>query len=113
MYTEHEEDVRCPSLYIPSSPGDVLLSEFDCDTMLSDFRSEQRTQVARDLNRENDILRRYIEAGNLGFWFKNVLSSAEMFGVSPGNTDEDRHELSIPFSAAPEASNTKAKLNWL
>lgn len=113
MYTEHEGDVRCPSFYIPSSPDDVLLSESDCDTMLSGFRSEQRTQVARDLNKENNILRRYIEAGNLGFWFKNLLSSAEIVAVSPDNINEDRQESAVPVSATPETSNTKTKLNWL
>lgn len=77
VYTEHE-DVSCPSLYVPLSPMDVLLSESDSILFSSRFRPEQRARITRDLEKENEILCRYLEAGNLEFWFKNLLSSAEM-----------------------------------
>lgn len=98
---------------MPSSPNDVLLSESDCDAISSHFRSEQRTQVARDLNREDEELRHYIETGNLNFWFKDLLSSAELDAVSPGNNDGDRQDPSISLSATPETSNKRATLSWL
>lgn len=95
---------------MPSSPNDVLLSESDSDAISSHFRSEQWTQVARDLNKEDEELRHYIETGNLNFWVKDLLSSAKLDAV-PGNND-DRHDPSISLLNTPGTSN-KRTLSWL
>lgn len=98
---------------MPSSPNDLLLSESDCDALSSRFRLEQRTQVARDLNKEDGELRHYIETGNLDFWFKELLSSAEIVAAPPVNSDGDRQDSSISLPDTPESSNKKATLSWL
>lgn len=63
---------------MPLSPVEVLLSVSDSILLSSHFRPEQRARITRDLEKENEIFCRYLEAGNLEFWFKNLLSSAEM-----------------------------------
>lgn len=74
---------------------------------------EQRTQIARDLNKEDGELRHYIETGNLDFWFKELLSSAEMIVAPPVISDGDREVSATPLPNTPEISNKKATLSWL
>ena len=83
--TENEND---NSLYVPISPTDVTLSESELDVLCSQFRSEQRAQVARDLVKESETLCRYMELGNLEFWFKDLLSFAQVVTASPGEADD-------------------------
>lgn len=79
--TEHED---ANSLYVPISPTDVMLSEQESQILYSQFRSEQRGRVARDLDNENETFCRYMELGNLGFWFKNLF--AQIVAASPVDT---------------------------
>ena len=77
---------------MPLSPVDVLLSESDSNILVSRFRLEQRARIARDLSVENEVLGQYVEAGNLEFWFKDLLSSVKMAIASSVNgTNEGGH----------------------
>lgn len=57
----------------------------ESEILVSRFRPEQRSRIALDLKREDDLLREYIDTGKLDFWFKNILSSVESQVVS-GNS---------------------------
>lgn len=57
----------------------------ESEILVSRFRPEQRSRIALDLKREDDLLREYIDTGKLDFWFKNMLSSVESQVVS-GNS---------------------------
>jgi len=84
------------------------MADSESDTLVSRFRPEQRARVAVDLKREDDLLREYIEAGKLDFWFQNLLSSIE-------------HQTQSKNTAQPESSDpadmpsidSKAKLTWV
>ncbi|KAJ5081413.1 hypothetical protein NUU61_009677 [Penicillium alfredii] len=65
-----------PSFYAPLSPAEALMADSESDILASRFRPEQRARVVLDLKREDAILRRYIEAGKLDFWFQNLLAVA-------------------------------------
>lgn len=54
----------------------------ESEILVSRFRPEQRSRIALDLKREDDLLREYIDTGKLDFWFKNMLSSVESQVVS-------------------------------
>lgn len=62
---------------MPSSVSELLLSKSDSDYLVSRFRPEQQPQIARDLEKENEILCEYMEGGKLEFWFKQLLASAQ------------------------------------
>lgn len=85
--TEHEHGDDS-SLYVPISPADVMLSEPELDVLCLQFRSEQRARVARDLVKESETFSRYMELGNLEFWFKDLLSFARIVAASPGRADD-------------------------
>lgn len=51
------------------------MADSESDILVSRFRPEHRMRVAVDLKREDDLLRQYIDAGKLDFWFQNLVSS--------------------------------------
>ncbi|KAE8348479.1 Non-repetitive/WGA-negative nucleoporin C-terminal-domain-containing protein [Aspergillus coremiiformis] len=109
------EDTRYASLYIPSSPHDVLLNGSDSELLSARFRLEQRTRIIHDLERENDILYQHVEKRNLDFWFKNLLASAESTSsMVPGLPFEcnPRNHLGEQSPWQTEGSS-KARLSWL
>ncbi|KAI9923395.1 hypothetical protein MW887_009365 [Aspergillus wentii] len=113
----NSEEANLQSLYMPFSPSEVILSKSDSDLLVSRYRSEQRTRIARDLDREDEIFGGYLEKGELGFWFKNLITSAEAAAISPmtSETIEQPHygnqvELESPSA---DVSGSKAQLNWL
>jgi nuclear pore complex protein Nup133 len=71
---EHS-DMSLQSLFQPVSPAEALMADSESDILVSRFRPEQRARVATDLQREDDLLRDYIETGKLDFWFQNLLES--------------------------------------
>ncbi|KAJ5397350.1 hypothetical protein N7509_005463, partial [Penicillium cosmopolitanum] len=72
--TEHSGS-SLQSLFQPVSPAEALMADSESDILVSRFRPEQRARVATDLQREDDLLREYIETGKLDFWFQNLLES--------------------------------------
>jgi nuclear pore complex protein Nup133 len=64
---EHS-DMSLQSLFQPVSPAEALMADSESDILVSRFRPEQRARVATDLQREDDLLRDYIETGKLDFW---------------------------------------------
>ncbi|KAJ5281346.1 Nucleoporin [Penicillium angulare] len=104
--TEHAETVS-PSIYKPLSPTESLMAESESDILVSRFRPEQRARVAVDLKREDDLLRDYIEAGKLDFWFQNLLSTIES-QTSAKNTAQPDNQGSIDMSL-----DSKVRLTWV
>ncbi|KAJ5099212.1 hypothetical protein N7532_006213 [Penicillium argentinense] len=70
-------DSRHKSLFQPLSPAEAMMAGSESDILVSRFRPEQRARVATDLQREDDILRDYIETGKLDFWYQNLLGSLD------------------------------------
>ncbi|KAL6236326.1 hypothetical protein BDW75DRAFT_113621 [Aspergillus navahoensis] len=97
-------------LYRPTRPQDVLLNDADSALISSRFRPEQRARISRDLEQENSTLLRYIEKGELEFWFKSLLSSAEK-----ERTSIDALQTASSTDAADPLSQTdrKERLSWL
>ncbi|KAF9883586.1 hypothetical protein FE257_003139 [Aspergillus nanangensis] len=112
----HGEDTGGFPLYIPTCPQDVLMGEMDFEILASRFRAEQRNRIGRDFERENEILRHYVEHGKLGFWFNNLLVSREG-NASPslhGAAESDQGEQpKKEGSKSAETSTSKAQLSWL
>ncbi|KAL4801278.1 Non-repetitive/WGA-negative nucleoporin C-terminal-domain-containing protein [Aspergillus unguis] len=113
---EQAENLQDQPLYFPSRPQDVLLSDSDAALLTSRFRPEQRARMTRDLEQENAILNRYIEEGELEFWFKNLLASAR--NIMSTEVDSDTFlqpansiETETPYQA--DGSSRKERLNWL
>lgn len=66
-----------------------MLSEQESQILYSEFRSEQRGRISRDLNNENETLCRYMESGNLEFWFKNLFAQiVAAIPVDTGKADD-------------------------
>ncbi|KAB8228530.1 putative nuclear pore complex subunit Nup133 [Aspergillus alliaceus] len=110
------EDASYTSLYIPSSPDDVLLTGSDSELLSARFRLEQRSRIVHDLERENDTLCEHVEKGNLDFWFKNLLASAEESASStvPGITcEESSHDNQVGELSPQQKESNKARLSWL
>ncbi|KAJ6107930.1 hypothetical protein N7523_009253 [Penicillium sp. IBT 18751x] len=63
------------SIYIPLSPAEAIMADYETDILLARFRPEQKARLSADLERENELLHEYIEIGKLDFWFQNLLSS--------------------------------------
>ncbi|KAL4993469.1 Non-repetitive/WGA-negative nucleoporin C-terminal-domain-containing protein [Aspergillus recurvatus] len=103
-------DPNTPPLYRPTRPQDVLLNDADSALISSRFRPEQRARITRDLDQENATLLRYIEKGELEFWFKSLLSSAEK-----ERTSTDALQTASSTDAADLLSQTarKERLSWL
>lgn len=82
------------------------MADSESEILVSRFRPEQQARVAADLKREDALLRRYIETGQLDFWFKNVLASVKTESVSNANTDGKDAESS-------PSAESKARLTWV
>lgn len=108
-----------PSLYSPLSPSDILLSKSDSDLLLSRFRSEQHARIARDLDRENQLLCEYIEKGKLEYWFKTLLATfteaAATDSIATGGIEQPNYHADLTRSppSSAEASGTRAQFSWL
>lgn len=99
----------------------MLLDEPDSAFLSSRFRPEHRARIARDLGKENAILSLHIENGELDFWFKNLLTSAEK--LTSRSTDHDtpqhacitRAEESLQESLSKQTENLiqKERIDWL
>lgn len=76
------EGANDPLLNKPFSPSEVANSSSDFDLLGSRFRSHQRDRVIRDLEKENEILRQYIDNGELEVWFRNILVSTQAISSS-------------------------------
>lgn len=68
--------------------SELLLSRSDSDALVSRFRLEQRIRIGQDLERENEILCRYLEKGRLEFSFKSLLASAQGAVAIPLGTED-------------------------
>ncbi|PLB44085.1 hypothetical protein P170DRAFT_368590, partial [Aspergillus steynii IBT 23096] len=106
------------SLYVPTSPRDVSLTESDLDLLVSRFPLEQRTRIGRDLELENESLSQNVEIGKLEFWFNHLVTSAEDAGpttstasITDQSTNHQGQAEQSPLSA--ERMETKSRLNWL
>ncbi|KAJ5231402.1 uncharacterized protein N7469_005990 [Penicillium citrinum] len=97
-----------PSLFEPLSPADALMVESESDILVSRFRPEQRVRVATDLQREDDILRDYIQTGKLDFWFQNLLESVESQVSVPADIPADNVRVEVPTS-----HENKARLKFV
>jgi nuclear pore complex protein Nup133 len=112
------EDSHIAPLYLPTSPEEVLLNDSDAALLASRFRPEQRARIIQDLEHENSILNRYIEKGGLGFWFKNLLASAEKVTTNSISSEAlpqpvSDAELKEDFSNETGSSFRKERLSWL
>ncbi|CAL5874143.1 uncharacterized protein PFLUO_LOCUS8431 [Penicillium psychrofluorescens] len=99
LSTENRE-LTHPSLYQPLSPAEALMSESESEVLVSRFRPEQRARIALDLQREDDLLRQYIEAGKLDFWYQNLLASADARSSASRATDAT-------------SGDARARLTWV
>lgn len=107
------------SLFVPTSPRDVSLTESDLSHLVSRFPLEQRSRIGRDLERENETLSHNVESGKLEFWFNHLVACAENAGstmntasVENGFNNHQRQlEQSSPRS--PESVGEKSRLSWL
>ncbi|KAL3456829.1 Non-repetitive/WGA-negative nucleoporin C-terminal-domain-containing protein [Aspergillus heterothallicus] len=112
------EDGNIPPLYLPASPEEVLLNDSESALLLSRFRPEQRVRITHDLEHENSILTKYMETGELGFWFKNLLGSAEKVTTTSIDTENLHHPVSESELNERHPNQTgnflrKERLNWL
>lgn len=84
------------------------MADSESEILVSRFRPEQRTRLAADLEREDDLLREYIELGKLDFWFQEIL-------VSTG--PQASSELVAPSADAGTGDlasvDSKARLTWV
>ncbi|KAJ5176446.1 uncharacterized protein N7482_002323 [Penicillium canariense] len=106
-FTEHARP-SLRALLVPLAPTEALMADSEPDILVSRFRPEQRGRVVADLKREDDLLRKYIEAGKLDFWFQNLLASAESkssSSVIPACRD-------VTAEDSPSAES-KARLVWV
>ncbi|KAI9369979.1 Non-repetitive/WGA-negative nucleoporin C-terminal-domain-containing protein [Aspergillus egyptiacus] len=115
---ENTENHETPSVYVPTCPQDVLLSDSDSALLSSRFRPEQRARITRDLQKENAILSKYIETGELGFWFKNLFSSAGRLTSHSGDNAFSPQSASNPeanenLSGQAGSPLRKERLSWL
>ncbi|KAL2863026.1 putative nuclear pore complex subunit Nup133 [Aspergillus lucknowensis] len=115
---DRHEDTSNPPLYLPTCPQEVLLSNSDSALLSSRFRPEQRARITRDLELENAMLSQYMKGGELEFWFKNLLASAEK--ATPYSIDSSRTPSSASNAEASEnpsnqtgGSIRKERLSWL
>jgi nuclear pore complex protein Nup133 len=99
LSTENREMTHL-SLYQPLSPAEALMSESESEVLVSRFRPEQRARIALDLQREDDLLRQYIEAGKLDFWYQNLLSTADARSSASHATDAT-------------SGDARARLTWV
>ncbi|KAL2819955.1 Non-repetitive/WGA-negative nucleoporin C-terminal-domain-containing protein [Aspergillus cavernicola] len=106
------------TLYVPTCPQDVLMTDSDSVLLSSRFRPEQRARISRDLDNENAIMCHYMEKGELEFWFKNLLSSARKVAShsvdheTPPRPTSDA-EAKEDTSNQTESSPRKERLSWL
>ncbi|KAJ5172270.1 hypothetical protein N7492_004863 [Penicillium capsulatum] len=92
-------DTDAQPLYQHLSPSAALMADSESDILVSRFRPEHRMRVVVDLKREDDLLRRYIEAGKLDFWFQNLVSSIASQRSSTG--------------VHSPSDGSKARLTWV
>ncbi|KAL2816175.1 Non-repetitive/WGA-negative nucleoporin C-terminal-domain-containing protein [Aspergillus granulosus] len=114
----HAEDYNTPPVYLPTSPEEVLLNDSDSALLSSRFRPEQRARFIQDLEHENSVLNRYMEIGQLGFWFKNLVSSAEKVITHSIDTEAPLQpvsdaEVKEDLPNQTESSFRKERLSWL
>lgn len=92
-------DANVQSLSQHLAPEAVVMADSEAEILVSRFRPEQRTRVAVDLKREDDLLRHYIDTGKLDFWFQNLVSSIK--------SEE-------PFNSGGSPTvDSKARLTWV
>lgn len=96
------------SLYQPLSPAEALMADSESDILVSRFRPEQRARVTTDLQREDDILREYIETGKLDFWFQILLDSVEP--QTSVQADAPTESAGVDFS---QSGDSKARLTFV
>lgn len=112
----HFAGTNPPSIYIPSSPSDVLLSESEVEVILSRFPLERRSRINRDLSRENEVLHKQITKGQLDFWFRRLVASAEETAVSTDAVDNLNARVSDTFEGEridQKPLATRLQLTWL
>ncbi|KAJ5665602.1 uncharacterized protein N7477_008050 [Penicillium maclennaniae] len=85
------------SIYIPLSPAEAIMADYETDILLARFRPEQKARLSADLERENELLHEYIEIGKLDFWFQNLLSSigSQTSGSVPESGDALADSLAL------------------
>ncbi|KAL1965172.1 hypothetical protein VTN77DRAFT_6085 [Rasamsonia byssochlamydoides] len=93
-------------LYIRYRPSQILGCCSD-NVLRARFRPEQWPHVLRDLNLEDEILRRYVEKGKLEVWFKDLLAFAS------SDTPEDGNVGVQGNLETRETPAIKARLNWV
>ncbi|KAI9039261.1 putative nuclear pore complex subunit Nup133 [Aspergillus affinis] len=107
------------SLFVPTSPRDVSLTESHLDHLVSRFPLEQRSRIGRDLERENENLTQSIESGKLEFWFNHLVAFAENAGPTMNTTSiengSNNHQGQIEQSSprSPESVGEKSRISWL
>lgn len=93
-------------LVAPLAPMEAMMADSESEILVSRFRPEQQARVAADLKREDALLRRYIETGQLDFWFQNVLASVKTESTSDASTYGKDAESS-------PSAESKARLTWV
>lgn len=109
LAAEQPSEAKPRSLQRPLSPAEAIMGESESDILVSRFRPEQRSRLATDLRREDDLLREYIDVGKLDFWFQELLSSVESRVSSTliartESSGSDTNSLSV---------DSKARLTWV
>ncbi|PWY64245.1 hypothetical protein BO70DRAFT_367056 [Aspergillus heteromorphus CBS 117.55] len=107
-----DEDSSYPSIYIPDSPHDLLLSESESEYLTSRFHPEQRIRVHHDLVRESEMLHQQINNGKLEFWFKSFVDSAKAATHETPLVVNDKDNAQH-CTQLLEAPTDKVQLSWL
>lgn len=100
-------------MYTRYSPSEIVNCISHSSFLKSRFHPEHSARVLRDLDKEAEILRRYVEKGKLEVWFKDILASVEA-SVATIHQKAQNKELGVQEPLSPtRSSDVKTRLNWL